>query len=435
MDRKNKWILVGFFIIIVVLRMLFAYKYMQVWWDGSVYLGMGKYIFSFGQVGIWEPIRPLVLPFILGLGWKLGIPVLFGKMVAIVASVAAVIMTYLVAKKYCGENSALIAASLIAFFPTFFLFSFRLYTEILSVVFALMAIYFFKKDTLMLSGLFAGLATMTRFHEGIVLLILGFYSIKYGKKMVWFVIGASILIIPFLIYHLMAYGSFNYLLMASKMISIYGVWIFSQPWWYYILELVKGNFLLLFLIPGIFFFFKAKKTAIVVISLAFFVYFSILVHKEPRFFLLALPWLAIIASKGISELIKWKWLPHTVIGLSIILLFIQFPSEYNAVNPNNEEYLKFIENKDVEAEVLSFNPLVNLYSPVAVTPIYLEKESLDGASYVFVDNCEGGMICKLGDVGCEQEIQEFLDILEAKYDLAYNKELDNGCWYKVYRKS
>ena len=38
----------------------------DIWWDSAVYLGMGKHIYSLGEVGLWESSRPLIWPLILG---------------------------------------------------------------------------------------------------------------------------------------------------------------------------------------------------------------------------------------------------------------------------------------------------------------------------------------------------------------------------------
>ena len=50
------------------------------WWDSHVYIGMGKYLFSGGEKGVWESFRPLIHPLILGSIWKLKLNVvLIGK--------------------------------------------------------------------------------------------------------------------------------------------------------------------------------------------------------------------------------------------------------------------------------------------------------------------------------------------------------------------
>lgn len=56
------WVLVFF----VVAKLLFFTKFMVVLWDEAVYIGIGKFFLSLGSVGLFEPIRPIVLPLFLG---------------------------------------------------------------------------------------------------------------------------------------------------------------------------------------------------------------------------------------------------------------------------------------------------------------------------------------------------------------------------------
>ena len=54
----------------LIFKLSLLFTYHDTRWDESVYMGMGKYIYSNGQIGLWEDIRPIVLPLILGLFWK-----------------------------------------------------------------------------------------------------------------------------------------------------------------------------------------------------------------------------------------------------------------------------------------------------------------------------------------------------------------------------
>src|SRR3989344_1748702 len=68
-------------VIILFLILNFAFiSFDNAGWDSAVYVGMGKYLFSHGQAGLWEPIRPLTLPIILGFFWKIGLnPLISGE--------------------------------------------------------------------------------------------------------------------------------------------------------------------------------------------------------------------------------------------------------------------------------------------------------------------------------------------------------------------
>ena len=61
-------------------RLAFFFSYHELWWDSAVYIGMGKFIFSGGQLGLWEHLRPLMWPSFIGFLWKLGFnPVIAGR--------------------------------------------------------------------------------------------------------------------------------------------------------------------------------------------------------------------------------------------------------------------------------------------------------------------------------------------------------------------
>ena len=99
--------------------------YNDVWWDSSVYIGMGKYIFSSGKSGLWEESRPLVFPLILGFGSLLNLHVVyFGRVVSIAFAALILLMTYKIGIKLFSRRIGLLAA-----FFTAFSFSFLLSSE------------------------------------------------------------------------------------------------------------------------------------------------------------------------------------------------------------------------------------------------------------------------------------------------------------------
>src|SRR3989344_1513633 len=74
---KSMWQNKLFFCFIVLfagVSVYFIHDERVVGWDESVYIGMGKYIASFGSVGLWEDIRPPGMPILLGFTWLFGIP-------------------------------------------------------------------------------------------------------------------------------------------------------------------------------------------------------------------------------------------------------------------------------------------------------------------------------------------------------------------------
>src|SRR3989338_8538323 len=146
MPLKNNIGIVAIISLFVCANLLFVYFYQDVWWDSAVYIGMGKYIFSYGKAGLWEESRPLVLPFMLGLGWKLGFDVvIFGRTLSIIFSVLIILMTYVIGTKLFSDRAGLIAALFAALSFTFVFFSANILTEVPSTLFLLLAFYFFLR--------------------------------------------------------------------------------------------------------------------------------------------------------------------------------------------------------------------------------------------------------------------------------------------------
>src|SRR3989344_870220 len=166
MELKENTGIVIIILLFIGANIAFLNFYDNVWWDSSVYIGMGKHIYSSGNSGLWESSRPLVMPLILGLGWKLGIdPVLFGRTLSILFSAAAILMVYLIGLELFSKKTALLAAFFTAFSFNFLFFSPNILTEIPSTFFVLAAFYFFLENRFFLMGIFSGLAIMTRFFQ------------------------------------------------------------------------------------------------------------------------------------------------------------------------------------------------------------------------------------------------------------------------------
>jgi hypothetical protein len=63
---NKKWgFIIGILVFAFLIRLIFLIKNPMLWWDSTVYLGMAKYIFSSGKIGLWEYFRPLLWPIIL----------------------------------------------------------------------------------------------------------------------------------------------------------------------------------------------------------------------------------------------------------------------------------------------------------------------------------------------------------------------------------
>ena len=110
---KENYILISIFAIFILLKIITATKVHQIIWDEAVYIGMGKFLFSFGKAGLWESIRPLGLPLLLGAIWKLKLDtILFAEILAVFFSLGNILLVYLISKETFNKTTATIAAAL-----------------------------------------------------------------------------------------------------------------------------------------------------------------------------------------------------------------------------------------------------------------------------------------------------------------------------------
>ena len=203
MSWQNKIGIVIIIAVFVCANLIFLNLYSDVWWDSSVYLGMGKYIFSSGNSGLWEESRPLIFPLILGLGYSLNLNmVYFGRVISIIFAVLVIFITYKIGTGLFSRKTGLLAAFFTAFSPTFLFFSPNILTEIPSTLFVLLAFYCFMNNRFFLMGAFSGMAVMTRLFQiftliGLYIVFFAYFLRKTGfkKKLFYVIIGASIFIL------------------------------------------------------------------------------------------------------------------------------------------------------------------------------------------------------------------------------------------------
>ncbi|MBU4351921.1 MAG: glycosyltransferase family 39 protein [Nanoarchaeota archaeon] len=444
---KLKIILV--MVLAFILQTMYLFKDYTIWWDASVYLGMGKYLFSLGQLGIWEPIRPLIWPLLLGLFWKLGYDQIWvGKLLTILFSLGSIYMTYLIGKKF-GEDEGVIAAMLLAFTAVFFSFTFRLYTEIPSVFFALTAIYFFLENKFVLAGSFSALAFLTKFPQGILLIVFSFLTVKEVRNFIKLIGAFALVTLPYFIFNFIMYKNpLIPLLWGSVIVKRAGSWLFEGPWYFYFIEILKQNILYIFAVIGFIILLKRKHKAIILIASLFLLYFSTHIHKEIRFGIVFLPYLALFAAVGIKNVFKQKWMFWIITILSLFLLFMNLQPDYNP-SEAAQNYYQFLEDKgEIEGEILSMQPIVNLYSPKKVEPMYFMvfdselaqkwidyiNDNKENVSYVFLDTCEGGMLCPPTDDNCETKKEELISLLKANFNIAYEASISN-CEYLIFQQT
>src|SRR3989338_6870842 len=313
-----------------LLRLFYWNSYQTIWWDSAVYLNIGRYVFSHGEVGFMEPLRPLALPFLLGASWKLGMnDISISRILGLIFSLLLITATYLLGKNE-NKEVATIAAIIISLSTIVFSFTFRNYTEIPAALLIILALWNHGRKNSYLAGVCAAFAFLFKFPAGIVLLALLVTERKLNRIMK-ILAAFALAIVPYLIINKIWYGSFfRPLLEGSAIIKVAGIWIFSQPWSFYLVEIFKDNFLHVFAIIGLFIavFAKGRRTMIIAFILLFG-YFLFLQHKEARFMILFLPLLAILTAVGINKIFSSEKTSSYIFLITLFAFFLAVPQTFD----------------------------------------------------------------------------------------------------------
>ncbi|MBI2151683.1 glycosyltransferase family 39 protein [Candidatus Woesearchaeota archaeon] len=299
-------------IISFVLRLIHFLINRPLWWDSHIYVGMGKYIFSSGELGWWEAFRPLLHPFLLGLSWKIGLdPLVVGKLLDLFFSLLVIYLTYKIGMLIFDQKTAFYGALLLSSTPLFLRFSGLIMSEPLAMALSLAGIYliflvlinpnegynhnsnynsnynssisefhsfyFFSRTTakLFLAGIFLGLSFLAKFPQGafFMAVILAFifeavFYINHQRKFLWlfwkntFVkiillsLGFFITVLPFFIFNYLKYHDALYPLKTGNWIVGTATWHYGSGWTYYFKEVFLAYPLLLFFFPYLYIFFK-----------------------------------------------------------------------------------------------------------------------------------------------------------------------------------
>ena len=452
--RKHKVFLL-ILLLFLITKIVSLFINHDIWWDSSVYLGMGKYIFSFGSVGLWESSRPLIWPLILGLFWKVGLDsILFGKLLVVIFSLGILILTYVVAYELFNKKIAIVAALFLSLSSAFFLFSNIMHSEIPSTFFTLLGFYFFIKKNYKFSGLFIGIAFMTRFFQifaFIPLVLLLFYLIMKKKETVknlfYFFLFFLIPVIPYLILNYLLYNNVFYPFLLQSFMTKYTGWVFFQPFYFYFVNIVKENILVPFSILGILFILKEpdfKKKSIAVMFLFIFIPYNLVAHKEVRLLIPALPFLYILTSYGIFYFINLFKKNKTFILALLLLIFLIFnvPNlKFDKYEDNLDLFYDYVENKEIVNGLWISNPAFIAYSnnkadELIYFPLYNSDKidelvsNIGNAKHILINTCDL-LPCPPYGNSCNQKHDDFIALLKEKFTLESFSE--NGqCKYYIF---
>jgi len=398
--EKHKPI-VALIVVFVAIKILYLLKPHFVGWDEAVYLGMGKFIYSLGNVGLWEDIRPIGLPLMLGAFWKLKFDyVLFSEILIGIFSVGNIILVYLLGRKLFNEMVGIFSSILLAFTPIFFSHSSSIMTSIPSTFLVLTALYFYVlRKNFFWVGIFLGLSLLFRFPQGIALavfILLIFISTNPTKKKIidlaYLAGGFFIVLLPFVSFNYILYNQYtgniiDALFRPFILGSLHGANPFHQEGsGFYFKTIFFQNFLFLFSLFGVFVSLKKKVLSLIALPLFYVFYFSSIANKQSRFLLIFLPYVCLLTGVGLYEIyiILKRRNKFSVVSVILLVVFIAVSFvpvvkndylDYAVRSPEEHSSVLFFKGfNSLEGPILTTHPVPVAYSDVLFIPHYDNPE-------------------------------------------------------------
>ena len=450
MSFKNNAGIIILILIFILSNLAFLNFYSDVWWDSAVYIGMGKYIYSLGDSGLWENSRQIMWPLILGLLWKIGLnPVIFGRIAEIIFGSLCILLTYLIGLKIFDKKVALLSSIFLAISPTFLFFNGVMLSEIVSTFFSLIAAYFLIKRRYLLCGIAFGISFMTRFIQLFafiaILLTYLIYSRKNAKTILKLSLGFVIPVMPYLMLNQALYSNLFLPFSQQLFLTRNSGWQNYYSISYYFLELFKESFLYLFVILGIILSFKYKdvnKKYVAMSFIFFIIFFNSVNQKEMRFLIVLLPFMYLLISFSLIYLFNYfkkgiiKKALTAIIIISIALSFsttyYYFKNEKNKID-TYEIMQEKLQSLDANSKIWISSPVISVLSNIRPDklmyyPVFNEEKKKEffnefkNADFIFIDSCDLG--CKPNDINCEDGKRELLSFLKQSFIIIYSSKAE-----------
>ncbi|MBF0571763.1 MAG: glycosyltransferase family 39 protein [Candidatus Omnitrophica bacterium] len=448
----------------VFLRMNWHHSYPP-GWDPSVYILMGKYIFSHGQIGFIEPYRPLAWPLILGFGFKLGFSsISWGAMLEFLFGIGNIVLIYLIGFKVFDKKTGLVAALFLSFSPTHVCYGNSLYADIPAAFFGLLSVLLFIEAKIFLSGTLVILAFFTRFIYLLPAVILAGLVLLHpennlnAKKLppvAAFIGGVSFIAAMFLLFNLVLYNNILQPFIDAQ--KCYGQYHFK--WSQGIIDCWQQ----LFAIESWFFVFVPvgivaliqkpiyrSRILIALIGTVLFIWIGKYPTDIPRYLTASIPYLYLLAAYGFFIVYQTFIKTRLKYLLLLILLFslglqiwrihqIQFPkNKLNVIQQyvvDHSDAIKDAWVSDPSAVVFSNLKIQELmyYPIVDVQKISDLNKHLSRAGYIFYD--DRALPCRpVNDPTCNEAKAKLLERIKIDFELALPEEKSSFTNFGIFKR-
>lgn len=468
-------------VIALLARLLFFFDFHEIWWDSGVYLGMAKYLWSGGSAGLWEHIRPVLWPLIIGAAWWLKLNMVwFARALELLSSLVSIVLVYALGRKWFSQRAAVIASIAWAFSAIVFSLGFHEYTELPAVTLALAALLAFSNERWFLAGILTSLAFLMKFPAGIFLVVLGLVLLlqKRWKALLPFGIGFALPTVAFLVFNQVMYGTaFGPLIDArASILSVLGCNVLRYtPWYQYFIWIFTDNWLNVAALAGIAVVALRRKRQYVLPALALAIpalYLMQMHCREYRYLVLFLPLVSLFIGVGIVFLAEWLerrlgsadrgsagprsqaragkrvWIAVVLLVVAVSVFHaVLFYQGKELLKPDfaAEQYYRWLGGRHIDGEIWSSNPVVSVYTDQPVQklyyPMYEKGTAKDFNAYlaahtasigaVLLDNCGGGIVCPSGDTRCAEQLDVTRAFLNERFKQVFFAQSGN-CWYAIY---
>ncbi|MFP4111362.1 MAG: ArnT family glycosyltransferase [Candidatus Woesearchaeota archaeon] len=357
-DRTKKIALISVISLYYFSLKLLIFSKGRIFFDEGVYMGIAQYFASFGEYGIFEIFRPLMLSFLLTPLQVTGLNSLMAaRIFSLILAICSGLIVYHVAKRHFGAKPAMISFFLYMTGFSILLYGGYVLVDIFAYVFALLGISYFSTNHFFRGGLFVAIGFLFKFPAAFVFPFFIIYLIVeylFSKKtylketflnILRCGIGFSLGILPYFLFNFFYYDGGLVDRMTTPLLSASNI-VASQSWLYkdssflsYFFQLATTETVpLILFIVGVYFIIrdfvseqKKNKTTgkffstIKIIGFAFiyFIYFCIfLTRYDSRYALIFIFLFYVISGEAFFRIIKNLPKKRLILYFFIILIII-----------------------------------------------------------------------------------------------------------------